>query len=379
MSGFAAAKVPARTGGTAPGSARALARALIWVLAWALAPAAPLWSQLPAAAAVVSGTVLHGVTGAAVGATEVALLVPGDDGQLTEAGRTVAAADGRFGFGDTPLPAGQSFVLVAFHRGVPYPTSTLQAGQQSGVLLEVYDPGRSPEQIRITGHNYFIAADESGLDVAVLLQLANDGETAYVGQGAGAERHVLEFHLPEGLINLRNYNSALHQVAAGRYFDTQPLAPGEAQISFSFRVPAESFEGEYVHRVDYPTESLDFYLQPPTIEGPTGGAAGFEDLGVVRVHERQYRHLRQRDLPPGREVRLPLPVQRPKRWMIKWAAVALGLIAAAAALWVGRGAAATTPGRVQLQARRRALLAQLAAWTATLRGRVATKRRGARP
>ena len=305
-------------------------------------------------------------------------LLPGQDGQLSEAARKPVDADGTFAFSGSFLTPGQSFVLVAFYRDVPYPTTTLEVGQQSGVLLEVFEPTGRADDIVITGHRHFLAVDENGVDVAQLVHVENRGDAAYVGQGSGPERHVTELILPAGLTNLQNHTSALHRASAGRYFDTQALVPGGTQIAFSFRLPASAFDGSYVHEVIYPTQDLDFYVQPPTVQpGPP-----FEDLGTVHVHNRQYRHLRLRDLAPGQRVRLPVPVERPIRWMVKWVVLAGGLVAgAAAAVRVaghsggppaepfGRGAAGAPSSKTsrrpaatrrELEARRQAVLDELA-------------------
>ena len=350
-----------------------------------------LWAQTPgpvsAGAGTVAGTVLHGVTGEPVADAEVAFLMSGQDGQLAEVARQPVDADGGFSFSGPFLSAGQAFVLVAFYLDIPYPSASLEVGQQGAILLEVFEFTERSDDVSITAHHHFLSVDADGIDAAQLVQIENRGDASYVGHGTGHDRHVTEFILPVGLINLEDHNSALHQPSEGRYFDTQPLVPGSTQIAFSFRLPADSFDGHYVHQVIYPTESVDFYVQPPTIEaGPP-----FEDLGEVQVHDRSYRHLRLRDLVPGQSVRLPLPVDRPIRWVIKWVVLALGAVAGAAAAIVVAGRAASSPppapsqppplagratgrrpspgsapgeaaapGRRQLEARRRAVLDELA-------------------
>jgi len=366
--------------------------AALW-LALSVGSAGALWAQSPVAdtAGAVAGTVIHGLTGDPIGDAEVAFLMSGPDGQLSEVVRKAVGDDGRFLFSGPFLASGQAFVLVAFYRDVPYPSGTLEVGQQSAVLLEVFDPTERDDRLVITGHHHFLSIDAGGVEVAQLIQMDNRSDSSFVGHGTGHDRHVTQFVLPAELVELENHNSSLHQSSPGRYFDTQPLVPGVTQIAFSFRLPADSFGDHYVHHVVYPTESVDFYVQPTTIQP----GAPFEDLGPVEMHERQYRHLRLRDLVPGQAVRLPLPVERPIRWVIKWVVLTLGVVASAAAVVAVAGRSTANPappaagapsprtpvagssaagsaaaslssarsaalGRRQLEARRRAVLDELA-------------------
>ncbi|MFH1572324.1 MAG: hypothetical protein ABIL09_30310 [Gemmatimonadota bacterium] len=322
--------------------------------------AAPVGGQAP-----VTGTVLDGLTGQPVAGAEVAFLMPGEDGQLTEIARKPVSADGSFAFSGPFLRAGLPFVLVGFYRDVPYPTGSLEVGQQSAVLIEVYEPTDRPDALAITGEHHFVAVDVDGLEVARLVTVQNRGEQTYVGRGTGPDWHVTEFVLPAGLTELQSHTGAMHRVAAGHYFDTQPLPPGDTQIAFSYLVPAEAFDGDYVHQVIYPTEALDLYVQPPTLQ-PAGP---FEDLGPVNLHDRQYRHLRLRDLVPGQSVRLPLPVPRSLRWMVKWAVLGAGLLGALAAAFLATRRAASPAPRPavgpaalprDLETRRQAVLEELA-------------------
>jgi hypothetical protein len=304
--------------------------------------------------------VLHGITGEAVAQAEVAFLMPGEDGQLSEVVRQRADAEGSFAFTGPFLQPGLSFVLVAFYRDVPYPTQTLTVGQQSAVLIEVYEPTEDDGDLYVTGYHHFLSVDAGGVDATQLVHVDNRGERTFVGHDSGHDRHVTEFILPAGLVGLESHGSDLHRVGAS-WFDTQPLPPGGTQIAFSFRLPVSAFEGEYRHQVRYPTDAVDFYVQPPSVQpGPP-----FEDLGEVDVQGRRYRRLRIRNPELGDTLHLPLPLSRPARWMVKWALLALGAVAGVAVLLVGarRGGATDSGGAApatDLEARRQDLLDELA-------------------
>ena len=66
---------------------------------------------------------------------------------------------------------------------------------------------------------------------------------------------MAEFALPPELFNLQGHSGLMHQAEPGRFFDNQPLPPGQSQLSFSFELDARQFDGEL--RICNPGSSLD--------------------------------------------------------------------------------------------------------------------------
>ena len=151
-----------------------------------------LSTVLPLSADTIQGYVLHGIDGSPVAATEVALLARHEE-HLAETQRRSTDADGRFALSDSLVSSGSSFVLVAFYHGVPYPSGELVAGNQTEVILEVYEPTTSDSAIRIAGHTLFLGLSASRLEVAHFAQVENRADQTYVGRGQGPERQGLEF------------------------------------------------------------------------------------------------------------------------------------------------------------------------------------------
>ena len=297
--------------------------------------------ELPAA---IDGYVLNPQTQSRIPQIEVAFYIRQDDNQVSEIMRKMTDAEGRFSFSGPFLQDGLEFALAAFYDGVPYFSSTLEAGAQQQIILEVYETTADASGLDIGAHHLFLSLREGTIECIQLLQIRNTLDRTYAGQGSGRERRVTEFALPPELFNLQGHSGLVHQTEPGRFFYNQPLPPGPSQLSFSFELDARQFDDDYVHQVIYPTERLAVFLDPPTIDiGPP-----FIDQGTVELHDRQYRRVEIQNLQPGQVVEIPLPHSRSLRWLLKWAALAGTFTALGAALALGRGqpqgASALAPG-----------------------------------
>jgi hypothetical protein len=311
----------------------------------------------------VQGYVINPATGARVADASVAFLLS-QNGQLSEVLRKDTDAEGRFSFSGPFITADLSFVLVAHYQGLPFPSSELRAGAQKEVILEVYEAKGSRDQLSIAAHQLFLMLGENGMEVVQMVQMENRGDQAYAGHGQGQERRVAEFSLPPGSFNLQGFSGDLIQVSDTQVFDTQPLPPGSTQIAFSCQVDPSQLDGEYLHRVLYPTAVLEAFVFPATLapEPP------FADLGEQPIQGKVYRRMRAENLSTGQELHIPVPVPRALGWVLKWAALgAVGLAALAAALAARPAPRADLPApapeaqhRQALEEQRRALLLQLA-------------------
>ena len=165
-------------------------------------------------------------------------------------------AEGRFSFAGPFLQSGLHFGLAAYYDDIPYFSSTLEAGAQQQIILEVYEKTNDPSGIRIGTHHLFFSLRENAIECIQLLQIHNTLERTYSGRGDGRERRVTELALPMGLFNLQSHSGLLHQAGKDRFFDNQPLPPGRSQRSFSFNLDAREFASPYVHQVVYPTGPL---------------------------------------------------------------------------------------------------------------------------
>ena len=298
---------------------------LRWFFAAIVLCASDLWG------AAINGYVLNPFTQARIPDIPVAFYVR-QDGQILEMLRKETDAEGRFSFAGPFLQDGLLFGLAAFYDGIPYFSSTLEAGAQQQVILEVYEKTDDPSGIRISTHHLFFSLREDAVECVQLLQIHNALERTYSGSGDGQERRVTELVLPTGLFNLQSHSGLLHQAGEGRFFDNQPLPPGRSQRSFSFNLDARKFTSPYIHQVIYPTDRLEVFLDPPSTEIKPP----FIDLGIVEQHGRQYRKVAMENLQPSQQVAIPLPLVPSLRWSLKWAALAGAFVASGVALALSR-------------------------------------------
>ncbi|MCC7264111.1 MAG: hypothetical protein IT369_16495 [Candidatus Latescibacteria bacterium] len=311
----------------------------------------------------VQGYVINPGTGARVPNISVAFLLS-QGGQLNEVLRKNTDGEGRFSFSGPFITGSLSVVLVAHYQDMPFPSSELRVGGQQEIILEVYDAGGSADQISISTNQLFLVLGENGMEVTQAAQMENRGSQAFAGRGQGHERQVAEFSLPDGAFNLQSFSGHLDQTTDTQAFDTQPLPPGNTQIAFSFQIDPAQLDGEYRHRVLYPTAALEAFVFPATLapEPP------FADLGEIPIQGKTYRRMRAENLSVGQELHIPVPTPRALGWILKWVALGMaGLAVVAGALVVTRHptpaavpAAPAKQDRNTLEAQRRAALQELA-------------------
>ena len=312
--------------------------------------------------AAINGYVLNPFTQARIPGIPVAFYVR-QDGQILEMLRKETDAEGRFSFAGPFLQSGLHFGLAAFYNDIPYFSSTLEAGAQQQVILEVYEKTDDPSGIRIGTHHLFFALREDAIECIQLLQIHNTRERTYAGRGDGRERQVTELVLPTGIFNLQSHSGLLHQAGEGRFFDNQPLPPGRSQRSFSFNLDARNFTSPYVHQVIYPTDRLEVFLDPPSTEIKPP----FIDLGIVEQHGRQYRKVAMENLQPSQQVAIPLPLAPSLRWSLKWVALAGAFLTGGVALALSRQHPSTD--RAHALKRRQHLIEELARLDDSFAGR----------
>ena len=301
---------------------RALARVAILHLALFLAPVC---------GDTIDAYVVHGESGQSLGGIEVAFLV--DRGTPEEILRKHTDNGGRISFSGPFLTRDLTFILVPFYRGIPYPTTRLRAGTQKQIVLEVFEPDGERADVKIDNLRMVLTVNPEKIEVAQFVEIENQGVGTYTGSGDGKERRVTEFLLPAGAFGLRSISGDLVPGEANQFFDTQPLPPGRSTVAFSFGLDRRTSGSRYRHHFLYPTELLELYLSPATIDLP----APFIDRGEVPIHERPYRWYLLRPEAGAAVADIPLPAHRPKGWMMKWLALGGSLMTVLLAAGASRG------------------------------------------
>ena len=242
--------------------------------------------------------------------------------QITEIARKTSDVNGEFIFRAPFMKPGIPFALTAFYQGIPYQSSTLEVAAQEEIIIEVFDTTSVDKHLRIDTHHIFLSVNESAVDVVQLIQMQNEKVQTFAGTMKDGFRHVSKFVLDENLFDLQNFSGHFHQTNENTFFDSQPLPPGETQLSFSFKLNANKLNNGYNHDVIYPTARLEIFVQPTTIEVSNK----WEDLGLIDLHGSTYRRILKRNLASGDSmfVKLPLPLEL--RSLLKWSALAACII-----------------------------------------------------
>lgn len=287
-------------------------------------------SLAPVCGDTIEAYVVHGESGESLMGIEVAFLL--DRGTPEEILRKRTDSGGRISFSGPFLTPDLTFILVPFYRGIPYPTARLRAGTQKQIVLEVFEPDGERADLKIDNLRMVLTVSPEKIEVAQFVEIENQGVGTYTGSGDGKERRVTEFLLPAGAFGLRSISGDLVTGEANQFFDTQPLPPGRSTVAFSFGLDRTTFGSRYRHHFLYPTELLELYLSPATIDLP----APFIDRGEVPIHERPYRWYLLRPEAGAAVVDIPLPTHRPKGWMMKWLALGGALVTALLAAGASR-------------------------------------------
>jgi len=249
--------------------------------------------------------------------------------QIKEIARKTSDVNGDFIFRAPFMQPGMPFALTAFYQGIPYQSSTLEVAAQEEIIIEVFDTTSEDKHLRIDTHHIFLTVNETAVNVVQLLQMQNEKDQTFAGTMKDGFRHVSKFLLDQNLFDLQNFSGHFHQTNENTFFDSQPLPPGETQLSFSFKLNPNKLNSGYKHDVIYPTTRLEVFIEPTTIEISNK----WEDLGLIDLHGTTYRRILKRDLESGDNIFVNLPLPLEMRSLLKWGAVATCLIISILALW----------------------------------------------
>lgn len=229
------------------------------------AVALPAWS---APLVTLSGTISNGTEGAAMPSKLVVTVVQLSD-EDTEAARKQVdtGADGKFAVTDLDLAAGGRFVIGTDYLGVTYTAFVEAAEGASEVIAEltVFETTESDDAIRVRSDLITIVrGEEDSMEIIQLLTLVNSSDRTFVGRERSEGRQVLRFPLApgaEGLVALEGFDEE-RTVAIGDGFATaEPRPPGEASVSYGYRVKVGRGGWPLRRAFFYPTDRVDLLVE----------------------------------------------------------------------------------------------------------------------
>jgi mono/diheme cytochrome c family protein len=261
----------------------------------------------PAGEGQLSGQVLNGTTGQPVQALVTLNIF--DNFEALQAQEVQSSADGSFSFANLPTGSQYAYLLSTAFGGASFGSDILRFGEGVTTLdvpLRVYDASATPGEITVSLAQWFVDTHQGALLIGELYRINHDSDTVYTGseEVAPGKNAVLRFNLPPGATSV-----ALDGGEIGERFirtaegvvDTQPLAPGGAQILLRYLLPHSDGEAELAHSVPYPIDRLNILV----VEGPEV-TTELQSLGPQTVADQQWNSFEGANLAAGQPISLRL-------------------------------------------------------------------------
>jgi hypothetical protein len=212
-----------------------------------------------------------------------------------------ADANGRYAF--TYRRTGDEsaiYFVSARYAGIAYFTPPLNDPVVKGEQAEiaVYDTTRAPITIGVRGHHIVVSAVDANAQRSIMevYELANDTTVTRVASSEGADGAVWTAALPSGATGFRVTQGDIPAAAVtfkqGHVAVFAPIAPGLAQLAFSYSLPASAFPLSVP--VESPTQILEVLVEDE--KGSVRGAR-LQEKAPVSLERRSFRRFLADDVP----------------------------------------------------------------------------------
>lgn len=194
--------------------------------------------------------------------------------------------------------------------GITYFTAPLRTAVVSGNDAEVtvFDTTSRTFPLKVSGRHLIISASDSSNQrtVVEVFELSNDSIFTLVSGDDKRGAPTWAVALPPDARDLKTGEGEVSPEAFGKTKDRvaifSAIAPGIKQISFSYRLPSESFPLPFV--VDAGAVVLEVLLEDPM--GTVNGA-GLLAADPVTLENRNFRRFLAQDVPAGSVIEIKLP------------------------------------------------------------------------
>lgn len=282
------------------GSATATAGILVLWLA-ALVPGAHAQSPGQAAPATISGTIVNGTAGGSVpgGLTVTATEVDAGVTKQIATKKTTEGPGGTFTITGLPNQAGDHFVVGTDYLGVTYSS---EATPGTSATLKIYETTNDPTVLSIPATTLTVIVGKDGnYNVLQLLTVHTSGDRSYVGApnpAAPGPAPTVELPIPAGATAfsaVQGLNNGLTAAPDGLVASTDPLLPGNTDVSYLYNISVPRSGWGMSLPVVYATAKTDVLIDPAlTLTGP---ALTFQK--AVTINHKQYRDYRSAALAAG--------------------------------------------------------------------------------
>ena len=228
---------------------------------------------------------------------------------------TRADGDGRFAFsyqrtGDSAAV----YFVSATYGGIAYFTSPLMEPVVKGEKAEiaVYDTTSGPLVIGIRGHHVVVSAVDANAQRSIteVYELANDSSVTRIAASTEAKSAVWSGRLPAGATGFQvsqgDIPAAAVAFANGHVLVFAPIAPGLAQLAFTYSLPASAFPLSIP--IESPTQIFEVLVEDE--KGQFSGARLKEREPVI-LEKRSFRRFLADDVPMNAVAVVDLPPAAP--------------------------------------------------------------------
>jgi len=226
-----------------------------------------------------------------------------------------ADREGRYAF-DYRRTGDESAIYFASARygGIAYFTLPLHHEIVKGEEAEiaVYDTTSARLPIGVRGHHIIVSAVDANAarSITEVFELANDTSVTKIASGSDADGAVWVTAIPEGASGFRvsqgDIPSSGVEFTGGRVAVFAPIAPGLAQVVFSYNLAARAFP----LRIPIQTPTQIFEVLVGEEKGSVTGAKLKEQEPVV-LEQRTYRRFLADDVPMNAVSVIDLPPAKP--------------------------------------------------------------------
>jgi len=222
-----------------------------------------------------------------------------------------ANGEGRYAF--TYRRTGDSsavYFVSASYGGIAYFTSPLTERVVKGEKAEiaVYDTTSKPMVIGVRGHHVVVSAvDANGQrSVTEVYELANDTSVTRIASSTEARSAVWTAGLPAGATDFQVSQGDIPAAAVAferaHVLVFAPIAPGLAQLAFTYNLPASAFPLSV--SIESPTQILEVLVED---ERGTVSGARLKEKDPVALEKRSFRRFLADDVPLNAVAVINLP------------------------------------------------------------------------
>jgi uncharacterized membrane protein len=237
----------------------------------------------------VEGSIVNGTTGRPPPADlDVEIAVVSSDGSRIDSVRTKAGDKGRF---STPVefePGARTVVSSRF-AGITYSTIARAGTSVARAELRVFETTRDASVITVDANTTVLEPAGSGdLEALHIVRMTNNSDRTFIGPPGDSAAFRLP--LAAGAFSVRVVNGLTPgraQPQAGALEAGDPLQPGDATVSYAYKLRGDESAWSFDARTYYVTERSDVLI-PPELELAGGDFRLLDEINFGGDSYRQY-------------------------------------------------------------------------------------------